>query len=721
MKNYKSSSKTFALTFSIALALALTSSRGPMILVHSAKNITATVTDIGPEFGISYSGEGFAINHNDPRQILLPSEGGIFKSLNGGLSWFPVNLVTEDQGFTDGAILVRQDPGNPSVLLAVTLRFSNSESGQWVYRSKDFGTTWNRLEGNFPSPTDCAIHQTSSDLVFVLNNTAHDAALWRSTDGGLTFEPQFDNGLPQAIFDPDTDELLADPRFSNIATTPTDPSVVYVVLNSDPKKYYRPAIYKSADSGATFTRLEGSPPGDLQVFPHPTQSNVLFVQDDSDLESPGIYRSTDSGISFQPVNTGLPSGKWNFFVAFDPLNPSFVYVAGEGGFFRSVNGGNTFQLLGLKPEQLGLGASTATVDPSNPNTVYVNTNRGNFKSVNGGISFVAINNGWKDAFANHITFDNAIEPNLYLTVPIGVGILKTHTRGNDYAQVPHPLDPGELHSGAAWPSTLAVSHGDPNFIVTATRNRGLFRTIDGGQNWTAATIDTGQNRFSSLVSEIAIDPLHSNNVYVVTGNTGFPGFYRSTDGGSTFQRTYFVPTSNARSAFTDLALDPSNPNVLYTGSAAFLTSNVLLKSTDAGLSFSGTQLGFASRIIDIAVDPTNSNNVYVAGTYRLSSQGFSLNRLLRSTNAGATFVAADAGLEGEIIAIVIDPQNPSRLYAWTKEGLFMSGDGALTWSPLENEKTRQAAGFGTAIAINPKKPNRLYLAGATVLEVEINE
>lgn len=49
----------------------------------------------------------------------------------------------------------------------------------------------------------------------------------------------------------------------------------------------------------------------------------------------------------------------------------------------------------------------------------------------------------------------------------------------------------------------------------------------------------------------------------------------------------------------------------------------------------------------------------------------------------------------------------------------MTSDRGTTWTLLEGDETVKAAGFGHTIAIDPKKPKRLYLAGATVLEVEI--
>jgi photosystem II stability/assembly factor-like uncharacterized protein len=669
-----------------------------------------TVRDIGPEFGDSFAVAGFIINRDDPRQILLPSVVNISRSFNGGMNWTPADLLSST-GFADGTYYVRQDPANPQVLFAVKEDFSGPAEGG-LYRSEDFGGTWTRLDWDL-DPIDCAIHEASSDVVLVLSRFAVDdpyEPLWRSEDGGQTFERQLNSGLPKAIYDPDTEEHSAIPYFSNIATTPADPNIVYVVQYFDELGYYPPSIYKSVDGGITFSRLEGGPSYPLQVFPHPTQPNVLFVQ--TNTPAPNIYRSTDGGTSFEPMTNGLPSNRANYFVAFDAQNPSFVYVAGQGGFFRSANGGDSFQPLGLTTEQLGLGATTASVDPSNSRIIYVNTNRGNFKSFNGGVTFLSINNGWRTAGANHIAFDNDTNPNLYLAVPLGIGLLKTHNRGSNYERVPGPVDPRSV-------TLLAIARTDPDIIFAGTSNTGLFRTTDGGASWTPSTIDTGLTRFTTFSSEIAIDPNNPNNVYFVSSNFGAGGFFRSTDGGSIFQRTDM--NINALQRFTDLAIDPLNTNVIFTGTSSN-EDFAPFKSNDFGLTFTNGPIYRAS-IRDIVIDPTNSNNIYLVGRFQLTYQGLENRAIVRSTDGGATYSAADNGLpdNAAIIGIVIDPENPARLYAWTNRGLFMTNDRGTTWTLLEADKTVKAAGYGNTITINPKKPNLLYLGGVAVLEVEIHD
>jgi photosystem II stability/assembly factor-like uncharacterized protein len=688
----------------------------PLSNVKVSSNPRVAVTDIGPELGISYAIEGFVINPLNRQHMLLPSQNGLFKSTDGGTSW---RRLTLDPGINllENVVSVRRDPRAPLTVYAITR--NPFVFGWGLFKSLDFGETWQILLGLPNDLVDCAPHQTSPNIIFALQSTAKNAidpnedgsALLKSTDGVL-FDYLLGTGLPGIVYDESGDQL-SNPIFTSMATSPADPNVLYVVNVLDTFEGSPGGVYRSTDGGATFTRLANSPAEPLQVFPHPTQPNILFVQAQGEGFLSGIFKSTDGGLTFQELTNGLPEGKFNFFVAFDPQNSSVVYVAGEAGLFRSTDGGLSFSRTGLRDSQIGVGASTLSVDPANSNIVYVNTSQGNFKSVNGGSSFQPINRGWRAAAVNHITFDNGAQPFLYLSNGFGNGLLRTATRGKFYETLRTPIE--QTATFTSWVSSVAVAPGDSNFLVALTPANGIFRSLDGSRSWNPSETETGQQIFTSFRSRAAIDPINSSNVYIACGNAGSPGFYRSVDQAENFERSFFFPSS--RSLFSDLAIDPSNPSVIYTGSNRTLLGGTLFKSFDSGSSFVSIALGEVVSIEDIVVDPINPNNVYVGGVF---ADDFGDHKVLHSNDGGVTFVPADNGLEGNYLALAIDPLNPGRLFAWTEDGFFMTINRGAEWTLLDNSETmRRARTFGRSMAVNPKNPNLIYLAGGSLLEVEI--
>lgn len=685
----------------------------------TTNNVRLTLRDVGPETGYSGSGSGFTFNRHTS-QVILPSPQRVFRSLNGGAHWSPLDLAVSTVSWatpqTAGSYFVRQDPRNPEVLYTVTAGSGN------LARSTDFGATWTqlRVDDSFVGSwnfADIAVHEVLPNVVLALRITADETfgpALWRSEDGGATFTPQWNTGL--TIYDQDTGEACT-ADYSNIATTPADPNVVYVVQSQGSEilegDFRCPAgVHKSTDGGLTFALLEATSdvveetPGrtygwPIQVFPHPTRPEVLFVQTDYPFNS-SIYRSIDGGASFQPVGGGLPNQ--NFFVSFDRNNLSVVYVAGRDGVFRSQDGGETFQRLGLTAEQLGLFASNVNVDPSQSKVIYVNTWNGNFKSDNGGVWFQAINNGWRAAFIRTFAFDNGANPTLYLATDHG--IMRTSTRGHHYESVPGP---NALNNTRLL--TIAPSNADVIFAITG---RSFYRTFDGGQSWTESSFDIS----SVLPDTIVVDPQDSNNVYLVGEPDPNGGFYRSVDAGATFER--IVSTADFRA----LAIDPQHTNVIFAGVACINGCRPLLKSVDGGLSFAPTSSltdQFQSAVTSqVLIDPQNPNNIFLLGLFSYSDPYRSY-PVVRSTDGGATWSPPGTGFQPGCTELVMNPKNPARLYCRTEAplGLSMSSDSGNTWSMLSAEEIAKLG--GAKLMINPERPNLLYLLGSALLEVEIHK
>jgi photosystem II stability/assembly factor-like uncharacterized protein len=216
------------------------------------------------------------------------------------------------------------------------------------------------------------------------------------------------------------------------------------------------------------------------------------------------------------------------------------------------------------------------------------------------------------------------------------------------------------------------------------------------------------------------------NIFYIGVNNG--GVWKTADYGRTWIPIFDdQPTGSVG----DVAVAPSNPDVIYVGSGEGLqrpdlsVGNGIYKSTDGGKTWTNTGLSDAQQIGGLAVDPTNENRVFVAalghpygpnterGVFRTVDGGKTWQRVLyKDENTGA-------------VQIAIDPTNPNIIYAdlwagrqgpwengaWNgpESGLFKSTDGGNTWKKLTNGLPTTQQGLGRiGFSIAPSNPNRLY-------------
>ncbi len=207
-----------------------------------------------------------------------------------------------------------------------------------------------------------------------------NGGVWKSDDYGRTWNPIFDHEPTQSI--------------GAIAVAPSDPNIVYV---SSGEGLHRPdlsvgdGIYKSTDAGKTWTHLPGLRDG--QQIPalaiDPRDPNKVFAavlgHPYGPSEERGLYVSTDGGQNWQTIitkdeNTGGSD------VEIDPSNPDVVYASmwearegpwednnvfngPGGGLFKSTDGGNTWhQLTNGLPKDLS--QIYIAIAPSNPRRLY---------------------------------------------------------------------------------------------------------------------------------------------------------------------------------------------------------------------------------------------------------------------------------------------------------------------------------------------------------------
>ncbi|HKD02655.1 MAG TPA: hypothetical protein VKB77_09515 [Terriglobales bacterium] len=267
------------------------------------------------------------------------------------------------------------------------------------------------------------------------------------------------------------------------------------------------------------------------------------------------------------------------------------------------------------------------------------------------------------------------------------------------------LDPND-------PSVVWVGTGESNSQRSVGYGDGVYRSDDGGKSWKNMGLKKSEH-----IGRIVVDPRDSKVVYVAAegplwGPGGDRGLYKTTDGGKTWKT---VLTISENTGVADVAIDPSNPDIVY--AAAYQRQrhvftlidggpeSALYKSTDAGATWNKLKSGLPSEDlgrIGLAVSPVDPNVVYATAEAANKKGG-----VFRSTDRGATWEKRndfDAGAMyyGQVIA---DPKNVDRIYLMNVS-LRVSDDGGKTLHKI-NEVNHH--GDNHAIWVDPENTKHLLL------------
>jgi len=351
-------------------------------------------------------------------------------------------------------------------------------------------------------------------------------------------------------------------------------------------------------------------------------------------------------------------------------------------------------------------------------------------------------------------------PDLFYFGATGGGVWKTTNGGETWKNISDGFFGGSIGS-------IAISKSDPNIIfagggeVTVRGNvssgYGVWKSVDAGKTWKSSGLPNSRH-----IPRIVIDPKNPDIVYTaVLGNIYKPtndrGVYKSIDGGQNWKKILF---SNEHSGAVELVMDPNNSRNLFASTWRMqrtpysLSSggegSALWKSTDSGKTWGkiNNNKGFPEGIIGIigvTVSPVNSDRVWAiienkekGGVYRSDDAGktwsyLNDSRSLRqrawyyskiyadtedingvyimnvryhhSTDGGKTFKANNAP-HGDHHDLWIAPEDNQRMIIADDGGAQVTYDGGKSWSTYYNQPTAQYYRVTTDNAF----PYRIYVA-----------
>ena len=270
----------------------------------------------------------------------------------------------------------------------------------------------------------------------------------------------------------------------------------------------------------------------------PTNSDMIYAG----TASGGVWRSENAGQSWNSIWDNQPTSGIGV-VKLDPNNSDIIWVGtGEGnprnsqssggGLFKSIDGGKSFELLGLEKTKH---IHKIIIDPRNSDIVYIaafgvawgdTKERGVYKTIDGGKT-------WKK-------------------------ILYNNERTGAADLIIDPSNPNKLFC-AMWEYRRW-----PWFFKSGGKGSGLYVTLDGGENWKKISEEDGLPKGELGRIGLAIAKSNSKVVYALVENKEKNGLYKSIDGGFKWEMvSEDEKIGNRPFYYSDLHVDPFNENTIY--------------------------------------------------------------------------------------------------------------------------------------------------------------
>jgi PKD repeat protein len=538
-----------------------------------------------------------------------------------------------------------------------TLAHTTSSNGNWSF----IGPSQTPTNGGGAGRVNCVEFDAS-------NNTyigAPAGGLWKQI--GTTWSSNTDQ--------------LSYMGFSDLLINPTNNNLMYAATG-DADALDAPCIgvLKSLDGGTTWVSAGLTNVARIyKIMAFPSDFNKLIAATNI-----GVFITTNGGTTWNQSVTQAVATLTAYDIEFKPNDPSTIYMVSANNYWVSNDGGLNFLNTGVAAGLPTTGNSrrAIAVTPANPEVVYLlfakdATNGYGFhsfwRSTNSGVNFTK-------------TLDGAT-----------LNLLGWASSGNDISA-----------GGQGWYDLAIAAHPtDANIVYTGGVN--VWRTLDGGTNWTLNGHWTGSGGAPYVHADIHALEFKANGelycgsdggLFVNTNSTGTPNWSDKSNGlqiaqmyrlGVSQTNDGLVLTgwqdngTNLRNSSTsnwrrviggdgfESAIDPSNANIML----GELYYGAISKSVNGGTSFSGivNSSGTAGTVNEQGpwltnfVIAKNNTSVYYVGK----------SNVYRSATSGTTgsFVASTGiPTTGSIVALAVAPTDENVVYASKGGSMYVSTDGA---------------------------------------------
>jgi photosystem II stability/assembly factor-like uncharacterized protein len=442
----------------------------------------------------------------------------------------------------------------------------------------------------------------------------------------------------------------------------------------------------------------------------------------------GVFKSTDMGLNWSPIfdnQANLSIGD----IGVDPNNPDVIYVGtGEangghnnfpgGGMYKSSDAGQNWEMIGLE-NTVSIGR--ILVDPNNSNRVFVaaqgsyfttNPERGVYRSDDAGqtwenVLFINDSTGIIDIIIDPTNSDRLIaaawerirRPGGSHLYGASSGLFRSFDGGDNWTKIEGSAGIPDSDNENVGRIGIALCAAQPDVVYSMFTNgsyySGFYKSIDFGESWTNVDpdmeIEDGTSSFSWYFGQVRVHPTNPEIVFAMD-----VAYMRSVNGGSSWPIIYgygggpngFHVDQHA------LAINPQNPLYIISGNDGGM--NI---STDGGVNFTKVASLPLTQFYEIGLDANNPQRLYGG------AQDNGTNR----TKTGA-IDDWDNIYGGDGFYVLVDYTNPDVIYAESQNGnLGKSTDGGqyFDWA-TSGISDQEPKNWSTPVVMDPKNPQILY-------------
>ncbi len=427
---------------------------------------------------------------------------------------------------------------------------------------KTFGPLAYRQIGPFRGGRVAAVAGVASQP-FVYYFGATGGGVWKTTDGGVTWEPL-------------GDQTFKTGSVGAVAVAESDPNVVYVGMGEQTLRgnlSHGDGMYKSTDAGKTWKKLNGLDDTRhiSRVRVHPRNPDLVYVAAIGHAFGPneqrGVFRSKDGGKTWEKVLYKSPlAGAID--LTFDPTNANVLYAAlwqyirkpwtfesggPSSGLFKSTDGGDTWQEITRSPglPRGVVGKIGVTVSAAAPERVWALVEAedgGVFRSDNGGASWTKVNESrdlrQRAWYYTRIYADPQNAERVYV---LNTGFYRSNDGGRTFSNIPVPH--GDNHD-------LWIAPNDPNRMIESN-DGGANVSLNGGRTWTEQDQPTAQ------FYRVAVDNDFPYNIYGAQQDNSTISIRSRTEDFAIGEESWH-DVGGGESGW--IAPKPNDPNVVFAGS-----------------------------------------------------------------------------------------------------------------------------------------------------------